>query len=824
MTESETGAPAPAERRPALVDSSKPTRRSIRAAIVLAAVLLPQVVLYWPSLAGGKVALPLDLLYELFPETKTVPANLNHALWDPISQYEPSRRFVASELHAGRVPLWNPKVFCGAPLFTNTWSPFQWPYYLWPDPSVLGWTALLKALVAGGGAFLFFRRVARVAYWPAVAGAAIYPLTMFFVQWQYYVISSACTWLPWLLWLTDATVRRPRGLAPIGAAAATAAVFVEGLGAPWPHMLLASGLYALWCWFDEYGCRRLWSRAAVHGLAAICCAWALGAGVSAIQNLPAADYLRTSHRIAARTAGSVEQPPSGQRAWLEWVLPHHSGDMTSNSFYLPRQGNQLESAATASAGLLAALVLAPLAFCNPQRRSCNYFWVGLGLFGMAFQADIPVLSEIFRVFPFNVLRNNRFTFYTGWATVALAVNGLEALIRGQSPPVATGGSSRQAAIGPGVHIRSPFRWRRGLWIAVALVAGAALETSLRLSEIPADFLHRGMPVQAAWFQRIYLCELAVCVVALASWRLIASRSIKRASVAAAIAGLAISESLFNAWNVNPQCDRRHYYPPTALTEAVREATPGRVAMARYLRPNVGMMYGFSEVRGYDGADPHRVVSLYRAIDPEWPMVSPHAITLTFDPPHSPIMDMLNLRYVYHAGHPPARATVLARDGAGWIEVRPNALPRAFVPKRVETVASDAACLERLKQREFNPRAVAFVQGKVDLAPAFEASGAAEIVADASTRVVVSADMQTAGLLVLADGWDEGWIAFVNGRPAPIVRTNFLVRGVELSAGEHTVEFRFQPQSFTWGLRGTAVCGTLLAVWSAMAWRRRRRRL
>src|SRR5262249_42889082 len=117
----------------------------------------------------------------------------------------------------------------------------------------LAWTVLLKALVTGGGAYLFFRRVAGAGFWPALFGGAVYPLTMFFVLWQYYMLSSACAWLPWLLLFTDSAVRGPGGFGPIGLALVTAAIFAEGLGAPWPHLLLASGLFALWTIVDEFG-------------------------------------------------------------------------------------------------------------------------------------------------------------------------------------------------------------------------------------------------------------------------------------------------------------------------------------------------------------------------------------------------------------------------------------------------------------------------------------------------------------------------------------------------------------------------------------------
>jgi uncharacterized membrane protein YfhO len=48
------------------------------------------------------------------------------------------------------------------------------------------------------------------------------------------------------------------------------------------------------------------------------------------------------------------------------------------------------------------------------------------------------------------------------------------------------------------------------------------------------------------------------------------------------------------------------------------------------------------------------------------------------------------------------------------------------------------------------------------------------------------------LLLLNDRFDPDWKVTVDGKPETVLRCNFIMRGVALSAGPHTVEFRFQP--------------------------------
>ena len=73
------------------------------------------------------------------------------------------------------------------------------------------------------------------------------------------------------------------------------------------------------------------------------------------------------------------------------------------------------------------------------------------------------------------------------------------------------------------------------------------------------------------------------------------------------------------------------------------------------------------------------------------------------------------------------------------------------------------------------------------------------------------------MLVLADRWDRGWNACVNGQPAPILCVNHALRGVELPAGRAEIVFRYQPASQAWGLRlGAVAIGLMLIslVWNA----------
>jgi hypothetical protein len=73
-------------------------------------------------------------------------------------------------------------------------------------------------------------------------------------------------------------------------------------------------------------------------------------------------------------------------------------------------------------------------------------------------------------------------------------------------------------------------------------------------------------------------------------------------------------------------------------------------------------------------------------------------------------------------------------------------------------------------------------------------GQARIESYRDDSVVVRTAADASGVLVLTDTFYPGWAAEIDGRPTPILRTDYLFRGVVVPAGEHVVTFAFRPWS------------------------------
>jgi len=124
----------------------------------------------------------------------------------------------------------------------------------------------------------------------------------------------------------------------------------------------------------------------------------------------------------------------------------------------------------------------------------------------------------------------------------------------------------------------------------------------------------------------------------------------------------------------------------------------------------------------------------------------------------------------------------------------------FVPMRVETIEYTSPRLARMVEANWNPRESLILESKPDVT-LVEMKGTARIVKDQPNHVVNSAEMQTEGFVLLADAWDPGWRATVNGTEAKVWCADQAFRAVEVPAGGSTIEFRYCPASFRYGCYG-----------------------
>ncbi|HEY4415308.1 MAG TPA: hypothetical protein VGO57_06415 [Verrucomicrobiae bacterium] len=107
--------------------------------------------------------------------------------------------------------------------------------------------------------------------------------------------------------------------------------------------------------------------------------------------------------------------------------------------------------------------------------------------------------------------------------------------------------------------------------------------------------------------------------------------------------------------------------------------------------------------------------------------------------------------------------------------------------------NDLATLHTLVDTNFDPAQTVLLSTPEKDFPSVatnENSGSVEFKSYAPKDIVFNAQATTPAILLLNDKYDPHWSVTVDGKPAPLLRCNFIMRGVYLTPGAHTVEFQF----------------------------------
>lgn len=123
----------------------------------------------------------------------------------------------------------------------------------------------------------------------------------------------------------------------------------------------------------------------------------------------------------------------------------------------------------------------------------------------------------------------------------------------------------------------------------------------------------------------------------------------------------------------------------------------------------------------------------------------------------------------------------------------GALPRVKLYSNWQVNTNTQAVLKTLSDLNFDPAKTVLVSTAQKGLPALatnENSGSVEFKSYSPKRLVLAAQATAPAVLLLNDKYDPNWRVTVDGQPAELLRCNFLMRGVYLPAGPHTIEFQF----------------------------------
>ena len=701
--------------------------------------------------------------------------------------FYPQRAFFARSVLTGDFPLWNPLLFCGFPFLASPQNavlyPPTWLFVAFPGTGTIWVILILHLAVAGTGAALLARESFEVEWRAAFCGGLVYAFSGFLcMHMGHFNQIMTCAWAPWVFWAAARWVKAPNPRSLSILAGFYGLQFLPGGAENTAHFSLALvGLAAAAMLRRSSGEGRGLSLGA--GLIG---AMALGVGLAGAQVVPTLELVQHSVRGLGITYDYVvrnSMPP--YKPFVDLLLPNYWGHYGAAGCRLP--GIPASELAWYTGPV--AVALAVFAGVKGWRQWWVRYWsvVSVAALLLSFGGHTP-LFRILYASSLSYFRNpSRFIILTVLGIAILAAAGVQRLLEPEE---------------------AILRSRMHRWVApVFACAGGAVLLLLAAPWALAS-------LEPGSFSRLITGDIAFGLLACgAAYGALATRPSRPRFV---LLALAMGIPLFGF-------ARESEFANLDATDAVR-STEERVfanivseALGQHcsysyhclpMRVNRNMLHGLPDVAGYDGGlyPLARYHGLRNQIAPE----SPLAVTKG-----RRFMDLLGARAVLDDGRlQDEEDGLLFRKGGLRAYVNLSAVPRAFFVAQGQ-VMSDEDAIEAMARGQWSPERAVLLASK----PTFsgqEDEGSSQfpyvrITVDENDRLVCEVSADAAGFLVLHDSYFPGWEATVDGRPAEIVRANYLFRAVALVPGEHRVKFTYRPASLRAGIALSGISGLLLLL-------------
>ena len=787
----------------------------------------------------------------------------------------PYHRLVVDIVQQGHLPLWNPYAFSGIPLLgdgqTAIFYPPNWLSFVLPPAAAINYTILLQFSLAGAGMFTFTRSLG-VGRWAATLAAIAFMFNGFLATRMVHLsIMSGAALVPFVFWAVEQWRLRP---GPARFALAALLVAVQALaGHPQVPVYTAAGVlvYLVVRAATSAPPTARW-RAVLWAGAALVMAYTAGYCLAAIQLLPWIDFARLSPRASNASFNLVAGQSIIGYDWLLVLFPYIFGGVRTSIFhpeppYLPAAIYVWERAAYV--GILPLTLAAIALLTRDAEPATSGAQEGGATSLLARRSTVIALGAVLLVGVLIAGGRDTFVAQIVYATPVLgklrAYSRAVVLLTFAVPALAAIGLQRMIEL-PRDQVLPYTLRRRLIWVAVGLIALFGIAV-LALPPLLTGSANPGRVAMAArlspsrattyvpliwaattaglllWWSRFGVARRPILAIALvAADMIVFAVSFNPTAEPGEIEGTPPSVAFL-------QNDQTPFRTATFITE---EKIPPSLARSQ-LAMSWSMVYGISNINGFNSLQPRRYTDLVfgsQVEDVSYGFLANNRL-LQAD---SNILSMLNTKYLL------VQPGVRARPGPDYRRVftdetvtiyrNRKVYPRAYFVSELYTEDDPKKALSIVTHPTFDPRHEAVIEADLpeellDHLVLPTASSRREepstqdalrveeslnpdtaqdadkqrVVGQAAFRQVspthLQIDTQTDHdrFLVVSEMFAPGWQATIDGQPAPIYQANYVLRGLIVPAGKHTIQMVYRPAS---AVAGAGISGTMALLSLVMA--------
>jgi hypothetical protein len=691
------------------------------------------------------------------------------------------RPFAADQLRHGRVPLWNPYVFCGQPFLG--WAlggvlyPPNWLDLVLDLPRSINFGIALHVFLAGLFTYIW---ALRRGLHPL---AGIISATLFMFSGAYFLhvyaghlmLLYGLAWTPLVLTSVDEWIRTQKiGWILVGTAAIALQLFVGDLQG-WFYTALVAGLLTAF----QLGKSRKPLKILPGLLAMYVVAAALGA-VQLFTSLQAGSESVRGGGVSYEFASMVSFAPENL---LTLLSPGFFGNMTT----VPYWGRWYlwEMCLFMGVGGLSLAVYGAVDGRRDLRRVLAPTIVILVI--LAFGSNTPLFRILYRWIPgFDHLRGNaKFIVHASLLMAMLAGSGLDHLL--QAPRKHKGYALALGIIGiivgtAALEIRSASQAPgSNNWWAHAMQSVYATQEAYP----PAATYTDAASIQKAGFFAAHSLFVAAGEFFFVGVLFLLAGTSRQAIYALTL--MTIAEIFVFARTTRATFEMPDTESPNL--KAFLDRHPGDYRIFYQRTPNMAMWLGREDVWGYAPSTLKRFTEFMAFTQGQ----SPEGVTLYVEMTQfHPLQAMLRWRYAF----------IATKEGDRILTAK-SVMPHLQLIQEYRVVRGRDAIFQAMASPTFDPQQQVILETEPSPAPTpFAERGTATVVGSSPGQLTVEADLPHPAILLITDAYSNGWRAQPLEGSAQssyqVLPANYTLQAVPLSAGHHYFQLEYLPSAYQKG--------------------------
>jgi hypothetical protein len=179
-----------------------------------------------------------------------------------------------------------------------------------------------------------------------------------------------------------------------------------------------------------------------------------------------------------------------------------------------------------------------------------------------------------------------------------------------------------------------------------------------------------------------------------------------------------------------------------------------------------------------------------------------------------LLGALNIKYInYQAGLAISGLTPVFNGNSGTVYENQNLLPKAFFVDSLVYAGTPIEAFNFIQDPTKDYSKVAVVENFNGSNISPDSASTVEITNYTGAEIDMNISRSKPGYLVISEiYYPAGWVATLDGEEIPIHKTNYVLRGLEIPAGDHELKMEFKPNSYSIGVTlGWVSFGAQIAI-------------